>query len=146
MIKTILTYPKDKELLKTKSVKADWEYSKEIIQDLKDTLEASDGVGISAIQIGIPKQICYICYAGKEFAMINPEIVWKRKNLAEFREGCLSVPGKYKTVKRPQKVICRFTDENGQIKEIADGGYMSAIIQHEMSHFNGYCELFEEGE
>ena len=145
MIKKILTYPEDKEILTTKSVKVEnIEEVRELIKDLKDTLHATNlGKGISAIQIGVPKQVCICSWGGKEIVMINP-IITRTRGKQDFSEGCLSVPGKFKIVPRFQKVWCTFIDENGEIKEIADGGRMSNIIQHELDHFKGDCPLFEE--
>ena len=145
MIKKILTYPEDKEILTTKSVKVEnIEEVRELIEDLKDTLHATNlGKGISAIQIGVPKQVCICSWGGKEIVMINP-IITRTRGKQDFSEGCLSAPGKFKMVSRFQKVWCTFIDENGEIKEIADGGRMSNIIQHELDHFKGYCPLFEE--
>ena len=145
MIKKILTYPEDKEILTTKSIKVEnIEEVRELIKDLKDTLHATNlGKGISAIQIGIPKQVCICSWGGKEIVMINP-IITRTRGKQDFSEGCLSAPGKFKMVPRFQKVWCTFIDENGEIKEIADGGRMSNIIQHELDHFKGDCPLFEE--
>lgn len=145
MIKKILTYPEDKEILTTKSMKVEnIEEVRELIKDLKDTLHATDlGKGISAIQIGVPKQVCICSWGGKEIVMINP-IITRTRGKQVFSEGCLSAPGKFKMVPRFQKVWCTFIDENGEIKEIADGGRMSNIIQHELDHFKGDCPLFEE--
>lgn len=149
MKKRILTYPIDKEILTMKSIEVldiNSEETKNTIQDLKDTLATSDsGVGISAIQIGVPLRICVIRY-GKEIVMINPEITWARSGIngmKDFKEGCLSAPGVYTTVRRPQKVICKYIDENGDEQEISEGGWTSAIIQHELDHFEGYCEVFD---
>lgn len=148
MIKKILTYPQDKEILTKKSEEIKWdsEEAKSIIQDLKDTLAAElSGVGISAIQIGYPVKICIIKY-GKEITMINPIITWKRNcpnGMKKFLEGCLSAPGQYIEVERPQKVICEYTDEEGNKQTIGEGGWISAIIQHELDHFDGYCHVFE---
>ena len=145
MIKKILTYPEDKEILTTKSIKVEnIEEVRELIKDLKDTLHATNlGKGISAIQIGVPKQVCICSWGGKEIVMINP-IITRTRGKQDFSEGCLSAPGKFKMVPRFQKVWCTFIDENGEIKEIADGGRMSNIIQHELDHFKGDCPLFEE--
>ena len=113
---------------------------------MKDTLhEDPTGVGLSAIQIGVPLRVCIINY-GKEIVMINPVITWRRSGpsgIKKFREGCLSDPGKYVEVERAQKVICQYTDENGEKKEISEGGWMSAIIQHELDHFEGICKVYE---
>lgn len=145
MIKKILTYPEDKEILTTKSMKVEnIEEVRELIKDLKDTLHATDsGKGISAIQIGVPKQVCICSWGRKEIVMINP-IITRTRGKQDFSEGCLSAPGKFKMVTRFQKVWCTFINENGEIKEIADGGRMSNIIQHELDHFKGDCPLFEE--
>jgi peptide deformylase len=74
--------------------------------------------------------------------MINPTITRSRGN-QKYVEGWLSVPGKYIEVPRFQKVWCTYLDENGQEQEIAQGGRMSNIIQHEMDHFDGVCRVSE---
>lgn len=149
MIRKILTYPEHIEILSQKSLEVNdiqCEETKQIIQDLKDTLKTeSTGVGLSAIQIGTPLRICIINY-GKEIVMINPIITWRRSGpsgIKKFREGCLSAPDKYIEVERAQKVICKYIDENGEQKEISEGGWMSAIIQHELDHFEGVCQVYE---
>lgn len=149
MKRKILTYPNDIEILSLKSQEVTDlkdETFKQLVQDLKDTLhEDSTGVGLSAIQIGVPLKVCIINY-GKEIVMINPVITWRRSGssgIKKFREGCLSDPGKYVEVERAQKVICQYTDENGEKKEISEGGWMSAIIQHELDHFEGICKVYE---
>ena len=75
--------------------------------------------------------------------MINP-VITRSRGSQKFLEGCLSVPGKYVEVERAQKVWCTYTDENGDIKEIAEGGRMSNIIQHELDHFQGICKVYNE--
>ena len=145
MIKSILTYPKDKDILSQKSeeVKENEDIS-ELIQDLKDTLHAiPDAKGLSAIQLGINKRICICSWGGDEILLINPVII-RSRGKQEYLEGCLSVPGVYKKVKRFQKVWCSYLDENGNQQEIAHGGRMSDIIQHELDHFEGECKLYNE--
>lgn len=149
MKRKILTYPNDIGTLSQKSqevIDILCEETQKIIQDLKDTLkEDPTGVGLSAIQIGIPLKICVINY-GKEIVMINPVITWKRSGtsgIKKFKEGCLSAPGKYIEIERSQKVICQYTNEKGELKEISEGGWMSAIIQHELDHFEGICKVYE---
>lgn len=149
MKRKILTYPNDIEILSLKSQEVtdlkDGAF-KQLIQDLKDTLqEDPTGVGLSAIQIGIPLRVCIINY-GKEIIMINPIITWRRSGssgIKKFREGCLSAPGKYIEVERAQKVTCQYINENGEKEEISEGGWMSAIIQHELDHFEGICKVYE---
>ena len=145
MVKEILIYPENKEILTQKSEEVGDinEEIKNIIEDLNDTLNNSTGCGISAIQIGIPKKICIIKYNNENIVMINPKIINSRGEVY-YREGCLSVPGLYTNVKRAQKVWCSYIDENGKEKEIAQGGLCSVIIQHELDHFDGWCEVFNE--
>lgn len=146
MIRKILTYPMDKDVLSQKSEKVDNVQNEEIqkiIQDLKDTLHSDESAkGLSAIQLGYPKQICICGWAGKEIVMINPEIT-RTRGEQEFLEGCLSVPNFFVKIKRAQKVWCKYLDENGVTKEIAEGGRMSNIIQHELDHFEGQCKVHE---
>ena len=145
MVKEILIYPESKEILTQKSEEVGDinEEIKNIIEDLNDTLNNSTGCGISAIQIGIPKRICIIKYNNENIVMINPKITNARGEVY-FREGCLSAPSFYTNVKRAQKVWCSYLDENGREKEIAQGGLCSVIIQHELDHFDGWCEVFNE--
>lgn len=145
MVKEILIYPESKEILTQKSEEVGDinEEIKNIIEDLNDTLNDSTGCGISAIQIGIPKRICIIKYNNENIVMINPKITNARGEVY-FREGCLSAPGFYTNIKRAQKVWCSYLDENGREREIAQGGLCSVIIQHELDHFDGWCEVFNE--
>lgn len=114
---------------------------KEIIQDMKDTLNnTKTGVGLSAVQIGVLKQICIVKYNGKIYTLINP-IVTKTRGEVLFREGCLSVPGIYAEVKRFQKVWIDYIDEEGKTREEAQGGLFSVVVQHEMDHFKGECSV-----
>ena len=62
----------------------------------------------------------------------------------EFQEGCLSAPDTYTTIKRAQKVWVDYMDETGRMRELADGGLCSVIVQHELDHFEGWCEVFNE--
>ena len=147
MIKRILNYnnEEDKKILSQKSERIiNIEEVKELIQDLKDTLHAiPDAKGLSAIQLGINKRICFCAWGGEEVLLINP-VITRSRGEQEYLEGCLSAPGIYKKVKRFQKVWCSYLDENGNQQEIAQGGRMSDIIQHELDHFEGECKLYNE--
>lgn len=77
------------------------------------------------------------------YTLINPIITRQRGNI-DFIEGCLSAPNKHKKVSRAQKVWCDYMDENGDFKQLAEGGLCSVIIQHELDHFNGWCEVFSK--
>lgn len=144
MIKEILVYPKDRKILTQKSLDVeDISEVQEVIQDMKDTLHNTEnGVGISAVQIGVLKRICVINFNNKDIVMINPVITRTRGEINSV-EGCLSFPEVYGTFKRFEKVWCTYTDENGKEKEIAEGGFMSTVIQHELEHFEGWCKVFD---
>lgn len=142
MIKKILTYPEDKEILTQKSVEVLAKDVQDLIQDMKDTLHSTEhGVGISAVQIGELKRVCVIHYNGKDITLINP-VITRTRGEQKSVEGCLSVPEKYGTFNRPQKVWCSYIDENGDFKEIEGGGFIARVISHEVDHLDGWCEVF----
>lgn len=143
MVKEILIYPKNKDILtKVSEEVKDVSEVQDLIQDMKDTLHSTEhGVGISAIQIGDARRVCVIHYNGRDIALINP-VITKRRGEVESQEGCLSVPDKYGKFMRAQKVWCDYTDENGRRRELADGGFVSRVIQHELDHLDGWCEVF----
>ena len=148
MIKKILTYNNEEDnkiLSQVCSTVENLDEVKTLIQDMKDTLNAAvnDARGMSANQIGETKRVCICKWDNKEIIMINP-IITRARGQQEYTEGCLSVPGVYKKVTRFQKVWCTYLDENWNVQEIAEGGRMSDIIQHELDHLNGVCAIHEE--
>lgn len=147
MIKRILNYyiKEDKEILQQKSLKVKEinEDIKQLIQDLDETLKNTQiGKGISAVQIGELLRICICMWDGKKYIMINPYITDTRGQ-QEYKEGCLSVPNIIKKVSRAQRIICTFTDENGNEKTINVSGRMADIIQHELDHLDGISKLYD---
>lgn len=147
MIKEILTYPENKDILtKTSEEVKDINEVQDLIQDMKDTLHSTEhGVGISAVQIGVLKRVCLIHHNGQDIVLINP-VITKERGEQESNEGCLSVPEKYGKFTRPQKVWVEYTDETGRRKEIAEGGFMTRIICHELDHLDGWCKVFDLAE
>lgn len=137
-IRTIRT--EGDEILKKKSKKVEVidEKIKELIQDMKETLQKYDGVGLAAVQVGILKQIVIIHEGEDEpiYVLINPEIVSESgKQVVE--EGCLSFPNKFAKIERPEKVKVRAIDENGKKIEITGKGLLAQAISHEIDHLNG---------
>lgn len=137
-------YKEDAEILSQKSEKVtDVKAEAETIAKMLDAIiDVPDAAGLSAIQIGIPKRICLCRWGGKTLIMINPEIT-RTRGEQEFVEGCLSFPYAYTKVKRHQKVWCKYLNPDGEECEIAEGGRMSDIIQHELDHFEGKCAVYE---
>ena len=141
-IKEIITVPNP--LLKTVSKPVDAIDSKilGILNDMLETMYAAPGIGLAAIQIGIPKRLLVIDI-GRDIEnrdphfFINPEILDPAEELGSFEEGCLSVPGVWEEIERPNECNVRFLDINGDEKNIRYSGMMATVIQHEMDHLNG---------
>ena len=141
-IKEIITVPNP--LLKTVSKPVDAIDSKilGILNDMLETMYAAPGIGLAAIQIGIPKRLLVIDIGRDNenrdpHFFINPEILDPAEELGSFEEGCLSVPGVWEEIERPNECNVRFLDINGDEKNIRYSGMMATVIQHEMDHLNG---------
>lgn len=141
-IKEIITVPNP--LLKTVSKPVDAIDSKilGILNDMLETMYAAPGIGLAAIQIGIPKRLLVIDIGRDNenrdpHFFINPEILDPAEELSSFEEGCLSVPGVWEEIERPNECNVRFLDIKGDEKNIRYSGMMATVIQHEMDHLNG---------
>lgn len=113
-----------------------------LMDDMLETMYDAPGIGLAAIQIGVPKRIIVMDLAGKDEEpqpryFVNPEIVWKSDELYAYEEGCLSVPEVYDEVERPNRVRIRYLDYNGQPVEEEAEGLFAVCIQHEMDHLEG---------
>lgn len=121
-----------------------------LLQDLLDTMRAGPGsVGVAAPQIGVTLRVCVVDVSanrlGKEnnhglLLMVNPEIV-TREGSAFMREGCMSVPDYTGDVERATQITVRFTDGDGDPREITASGFEAVAIQHEMDHLDGLLFL-----
>jgi len=113
-----------------------------LMDDMVETMYAAPGIGLAAVQIGVPKRVIVMDLSGQSDEkqpryFVNPEILWSSDETAPYEEGCLSIPEYYDEVQRPSKVRIRYLDYNGeQIEEEADGLY-AVCIQHEMDHLQG---------
>ena len=140
--KQILTEPN--KILREKSLPVDKvdEDVQKLIDDLLETMYAAPGIGLAAIQIGIPKRVIVLDIAQKDgqknpICFINPEIIEKSINNSTYEEGCLSVPGQFAEIDRPDKCYVKYLDYHGQPKEIKAEGMLATCIQHEMDHLEG---------
>ena len=141
-IKTILTEPN--KILRQKSLPVE-KVDKEIqtlMDDMLETMYAAPGIGLAAVQIGVPKKIIVLDIARdhepkKPMYFINPEIVSSSKNKATYEEGCLSVPGQFAEIARSDQCYIKYLDYNGQKKELNAQGLLATCIQHEMDHLKG---------
>ena len=141
-LRQILTEPN--KILREKSLlveKIDEDLQK-LMDDMLETMYAAPGIGLAAIQIGIPKRVIVLDIAQKEGSknpifFVNPEIIEKSENNSTYEEGCLSVPGQFAEIDRPDKCYVKYLDYHGQAKEIKAEGMLATCIQHEIDHLEG---------
>ena len=113
-----------------------------LLDDMKDTLLDSGGVGLAAPQVGVLRRVCVVMNEDDEIIeLINPEII-KTEGEQTGLEGCLSVPGKYGIVTRPEVVRVRAQDRNGDFFEVEDSDLTARCFCHEIEHLDGH--LFVE--
>ena len=132
------------EMLRKKSLPVDI-VNKDIqtlMDDMLETMYAAPGIGLAAIQVGVPKRVIVLDIEQKDgkknpLFFINPQIINKSKNLSTYEEGCLSVPGQFAEIDRPEKCHIQYLDYNGHKKEINAEGMLATCIQHEMDHLEG---------
>lgn len=113
---------------------------RQLVSDMAETMYDAPGVGLAATQVDVHEQVIVIDVSeGKNElkAFINPEIVWASEEQVECEEGCLSVPGVYDAVTRPERVRVRARDPHGVEFELDCDGLLAVCIQHEMDHLLG---------
>ena len=112
-----------------------------LMDDMLETMYAAPGIGLAAIQVGVPKRVIVmdISKDGKKNPQyfVNPKIIIKSENNSSYEEGCLSVPGQFAEVDRPDKCHINYLDYNGKKKELKAEGLLATCIQHEMDHLEG---------
>lgn len=107
-----------------------------LLDDMHETLEVAQGVGLAAPQVGILRRVVIIEIEDKKYEMINPEIV-DTKGVQEEIEGCLSVPDKYGIVKRPAWVKIKALDRYGKEYTVEGTGLLARAFCHETDHLDG---------
>tara|TARA_R110002110_G_scaffold92057_4_gene239612 strand:- start:453 stop:974 length:522 start_codon:yes stop_codon:yes gene_type:complete len=113
-----------------------------LMDGMLETMYAAPGIGLAAIQIGIPKRVIVMDLAreGDEPQpryFVNPEILWTSDDLAVYEEGCLSVPDFYEDVERPARCRVRYLDYQGEIREEECDDMLATCLQHEIDHLKG---------
>lgn len=111
-----------------------------LLDDMKDTMYAADGCGLAAPQIGILRRYCIIDVGDGLIELVNPVIIEKSGEQFE-QEGCLSVPGNYKTTSRPMKVTVRAQDRFGNTFTVTGEGLKARALCHEIDHLDGILFL-----
>lgn len=118
-----------------------------LIDDMFETMYAAPGIGLAAVQVGVPKRILVIDLqdpeeeggepARKPMVFINPEILQSAETIVPYQEGCLSVPDQYAEVERPDSIRARWLDRDGKVHEEELDGLLATCLQHEMDHLEG---------
>ena len=120
---------------------------RKLIADMFETMYAAPGIGLAAIQVGVPKRILVIDLQDPEeeggepvrnpMTFINPEILRSSETERPYNEGCLSVPDQYAEVERPEAIRARWLDRDGKVHEEELDGLLATCLQHEMDHLEG---------
>jgi peptide deformylase len=113
-----------------------------LADDMLETMYDAPGIGLAAVQIGVPQRIVTMDLAKKDepkdpIIFINPEIITSSEETSVYEEGCLSIPEYYEEVTRPARVKIRYMDIKGAAQEMDAEGLMATCIQHEIDHLNG---------
>lgn len=140
-IKKIITEPN--KLLREISLPVENVGKKEqqLMDDMLDTMYAANGIGLAAIQIGVPKNVVVIDLNKdkKKIPMffVNPKITSKSKSLTKYEEGCLSIPNLFAEIERPSECEIQYLDYFGKEKTLTANGLLATCIQHEVDHLKG---------
>ena len=141
-VKKILTEPDPFLRQKSKPVEKVDNDLRLLMDDMLDTMYNAQGIGLAAIQIGVPKRVIVIDLLKEKdkknpLYFVNPEILWSSKEDATYEEGCLSVPGQFAEIDRPDKCHLRYLDYDGNKRELKTEGLLATCIQHEIDHLEG---------
>ena len=141
-VKVILTEPNKILRQVSKPVESVTKDEQVLMDDMLETMYHANGIGLAAIQIGIPKRIIVMDIAKKNekknpMYFVNPIIKNKNNDLSTYEEGCLSVPDQFAEVDRPSTCEVEYLDYNGEKKILKATGLLATCIQHEMDHLEG---------
>jgi peptide deformylase len=119
---------------------------RKLIADMLESMYAAEGIGLAAIQIGVPKRVLVMDLAQREGkreprAFINPKILWASEESTSVQEGCLSVPDIWEDVERPSRIRAEYLDRDGKLQTLEADGLLATCLQHEMDHLEGVLFL-----
>ena len=141
-IKKIITEPN--KILRQKSLPVNnvGQEEQRLMDDMLETMYAAKGIGLAAIQVGVPKRIIVIDISKNDeknnpLYFVNPKIKIKNSETSTYEEGCLSVPNFFAEVDRPKKCDVEYLDYQGKKKTLNAEGLLATCIQHEMDHLEG---------
>ena len=143
----IVEVPDPRLRLVSTPVEAVTDETRALVADMIDTMYDANGIGLAAIQVGVPARVLVIDLQDETDAedkpvrnpkaYINPEILSVSDELSTYNEGCLSIPEQYAEVKRPARARVRWLDADGAAHEQELDGLLSTCMQHEIDHLNG---------
>jgi peptide deformylase len=141
-LRDILILPDKRLRLKSAPVAAVDKSLRKLVDDMFETMYAAPGIGLAAIQVGVPQRVVTMDLAKKDdrpspLVFINPEVTWKADEKSTYEEGCLSIPEYYEEVERPAVVRVKYLDLEGKPHEIEATGLLATCLQHEIDHTNG---------
>ena len=141
-IKTILTEPNKFLRQVSKPVEKVGKEEQLLMDDMLETMYSANGIGLAAIQIGVPKRIIVMDISKNENKkepqyFVNPVIVNKDRSKSTYEEGCLSVPNQFAEIDRPKNCDVEYLDYNGEKKLLKAEGLLATCIQHEIDHLQG---------
>jgi peptide deformylase len=113
-----------------------------LVDDMFETMYEAPGIGLAAIQVGVPKRVIVMDLAKKDDpkeprVLINPQALWRSDEKTTYEEGCLSIPEFYEEVERPAQVRVRYLDLAGAQQELEASGLLATCLQHEIDHLDG---------
>jgi peptide deformylase len=141
-IRPLVILPDSKLRLTSEPVKEITDEIRRLADDMLETMYDAPGVGLAAIQIGVPVRMVTMDVSKSEdehqpMVLINPEIVWASEEKRVYEEGCLSIPEYYEEVERPDRVRFRYMNLQGETIEQDADGLLATCVQHEIDHLNG---------
>lgn len=110
---------------------------KDLFADMDETMIKNDGTGIAAVQVGILKRMFIVADRKEKVFVVNPEIISQSGHYKSLVEGCLSLPGKVGLVDRPNEIVARFQDPDGNVIERKFVGWIAKAFSHEYDHLDG---------
>lgn len=140
---SVLKVPQDSHILKKKSLPIEevTETERKILDDMLETMYATEGCGLAAPQVGILKRMVVIDFGPsvheKPFKMVNPVITWASDTLLPYKVGCLSIPGEEVEVERPSELEVQYLDENGMAQTLKAKDILAHCVHHEIDHLEG---------
>ena len=141
-IKTILTEPNKILRQISKPVSSVGKEEQRLMDDMVETMYNAKGIGLAAIQVGVPKRIIVMDISREEnkkepLYFVNPIIKNKNSDLSTYEEGCLSVPNQFAEIDRPKTCEIEYLNYYNEKKYIRAEGLLATCIQHEMDHLEG---------